>query len=284
MARLEPAFSDVLIRYFKERFPLPGVILVSSIFALFILSIHISPGRNFATEYLILVILFVGLLLRQRVTDEFKDEQHDKKNFPSRPLQRGIISKQTLLMLGMTGLLVELSAVLLLVGIYGFLLYAIVILFTLLMAKEFYLGSWLERHFTTYFLIHEAFFVLLGLWVIFSMKLSINFTTVAWLVSFLAAMMSIEIVRKFEIRKDPRGKIVRDTYTAVWGENTTRSYLELLTLISGIALSYAESSYIPAIIAAAAALVLNFLRPESSRLQIILGIYLMIITASGVFL
>lgn len=256
--------------------------MLGIIFALFILGLsRHATISEFIIRLGILSMLFGALLLRQRVTDEFKDNRHDARYYPSRPFQRGIISKNDLSVLGISALLTELAMVYLLGGIYGLGWYMPALVFSLLMAKEFFLREWLDAHFTIYFLFHEAVFVFLGLWAIKLMSAPLNSVTFAWMVAFICAMMCIEVVRKFEIRRDTKGTVVKDTYTAVWGESATRSLLELLVMVLGVALAYAESSIAVAVVAALTALVLNLLRPQRMRLQATVATYLLTVSVFG---
>lgn len=271
--------------YFQERFPLPGVLFISVSFALLALSLaEISNLSTWATTLAALVVLFTALLLRQRVTDEFKDMQHDAQHYPDRPYQRGLVGKRTLLGLLAVALALELSMAFYLSGIEYFWWYLPVFAYSLLMAKEFFVAKWLEARFTLYFLTHELLFVLIALWIVMALNLPNNVLTFSWAIAFIVIMVSIEIARKFERRRDKKGREVKDTYTSVWGENTTRSSIELLVLTSGVALSYAEQSLVFGLLAACVALTLNFMRPKTSILQLILGSYILTVGILGVLL
>lgn len=277
--------ANNLYVYFQERFPLPGVLFISVSFALLALSpADSSITSSWLIKFTVLVVLFLALLLRQRVTDEFKDMQHDTKNYPDRPYQRGLINKNNLLTLLYIALALELLMAFFLSGIHHFGWYLLVFGYSLLMAKEFFAAKWLEVHFTSYFLVHELIFVLIAVWIAIVMNLPGTAVTFSWMVAFVTVMMSIEIARKFERRRDKKGREVRDTYTSVWGETATRSALELLVLTSGIALSYAEQSLSFALLAASVGLALNLMQPKTSILQLILGSYVLVVGVMGVLL
>ena len=267
--------------YFQERFPLPGVLLISASFALLAIGSNGDTVPQWALKFTLLIGLFVFLLLRQRVTDEFKDSEHDNINYPDRPYQRGLISKKSLLIIFSISLTVELLFAYCLSGFEKFGWYLLVFAYSLLMAKEFFSSKWLAKHFTTYFLIHEVIFLLLAIWIVKFMNLNFNSYTAAWVIAFICIMMCIEIVRKFEFRYNPKGEIVKDTYTSVWGETISRSLIELLILFSGILLSYSKHSLIPAVIASIASLTLNILQPKNKRLQVTVGIYIVLTGVIG---
>lgn len=277
--------TNKLYIYFQERFPLPGALFISVSFALLALSpaSSISSGSWLPT-FAALVMFFLALLLRQRVTDEFKDMSHDAQHYPDRPYQRGLVTRNELFMLFSIALVLEVSLAYILSGKENYGWYLLVFVYSLLMAKEFFAAKWFEKHFTSYFLVHEVIFVLIAAWVAVIMKLPDSAESFSWAVAFLAIMMSIEIARKFERRRDKKGKEVRDTYTSVWGETITRRAIELLVLTSGIALAYAEQSIGFVLIAAPVSLALNLLRPKTSIIQVALASYVLVVGIFGVLL
>lgn len=277
--------ANNLYAYFRERFPLPGVLFISISFALLAIgqTSSLATGSSLIT-FTLLVMLFIALLLRQRVTDEFKDMHHDAKNYPERPYQRGLVTKNNLLVLLGIAVILELVIAFLLSGLNHFVWYLVVFVYSLLMAKEFFAGKWLEQHFTTYFIIHELIFVLIAVWIASILELPTTIVTFSWMLAFLSIMMGIEIARKFEIRRDTKGKVVHDTYISVWGEEASRSAIELLVLTSGIALSYAEQSISFALVASAVSLFLNLNRPKTAKLQLLVGFYVLLVGVIGVLL
>lgn len=252
-----------LFVYFKERFPIAGVAFLSFTFALFIFGIEdVTFGPLKVT---LLGVVFAAFLLRQRVIDEFKDNRHDSRNFPGRPFQRGLISTRGLVVLGVCALGIEFLAVYFVGGVAAILWYMPVFAYSLLMAKEFFVSGWLTKHFTIYFLLHEVVFVGFALWLLAAAGAQYNARLFAWVVAFVSLMMGLEVARKFELRKNPQGAVVKDTYTAVWGRANTVIVLQFLMMVTGIGLSYAESCVLFAVSSSVAALLVGVFAGHSKR-------------------
>ena len=149
------------------------------------------------------------------------------------------------LSLGLAALAIELiSAFLLGQKALGF--YLLFFLYSLLMAKEFFIPRWLDKHFTIYFLIHEVIFLLLGLFFVSALNpnvLNADLHTLTLLVILISAPMSIEVIRKFKPRYDKSGKAVADTYSTVWGRSIALLVLIGFSLVVGIGLFLLKHSY-----------------------------------------
>ena len=260
-----------LLTYFNERFPPAGVAFISLTVALY--ATGLIDGQISQSQLIpmaAVAVAFAAFLLRQRVVDEFKDKAHDDTNFPDRPYQRGLIDDRSLILLGVMALCVELAAVYAVGGIISLLWYAPVLLYSVLMWKEFLARRWLEQRFTTYFLLHEIVFVLYGIWIYKSFGLELNNEVLAWIISFTAAMMAIEIGRKYSLRLDPRGAVVKDTYVAVWGRQATITAASLLLLAAGIGLAYAEHTLWLAALPAIAVPALKIMRDRDTLIKLLI--------------
>jgi 4-hydroxybenzoate polyprenyltransferase len=182
-----------------------------------------QPLVKSSNDYLstvFIAISFLFFMLRMRVTDEFKDASHDSSNYPNRPVQRGIITKRQLAVIGVISLGIELSAAFA-VGVlqnnsYSELFYILILGYSVLTGFEFFIADYLEKHFNLYFLLHQAIFILYPIWVfnIFGTLVSSQLLLAASV--FVLFMASMEIMRKYELRYDPAGALVMDTYLAVW--------------------------------------------------------------------
>jgi hypothetical protein len=195
----------------------------------------------------LVALAFTSFLLRQRVMDEFKDRGHDDLNYPNRPVQRGAISIKNLVGLGIAAFALEISSVISLAAIssshwQSIYYYLAVIAFSLLTAREFFIPNWLNRHFTTYYISHQLIFVFFIIWgfSIFGTKNELRISAGAS--SFILIMASLEIMRKYEIRTNSAGEVVKDTYLAVWGKTPTNLVLALGVAISGVLLGLFEST------------------------------------------
>jgi hypothetical protein len=253
--------------YLRERFPLALVALMSAAFAAASAGL-LRRGPDSAADAwsagILLFVIYVALLLRYRVTDEWKDFAHDSAVYPDRPVQRGVISPRTLLFIGIGAFAVELLGVLLLGGPVGFLLYLPVLAYSALTVFEFFSGSWLERHFTLSFVLHEAIYVPLFAWVALVLGAGPTWRTAAGVLACTALFVSIELARKFSPRFDTVGRVVLDTYSAVWGRGRTLGAMIMLVVLSGVLATTAgagAASWVIAGVAGAVALV----RPMSDR-------------------
>lgn len=231
-----------ILVYIQERFPVIPVLLFAFGYAALATGISKTPSA----KLLQIIVLFAGIffffLLRQRVVDEFKDSSHDLNNFPDRPVPRGLISKRQLVLLGLVALLLEWFCVYLL-GSNSLVAYLPVFLYSLLMAKEFFVPDWLNRHFNLYLLSHEVIFILFGLF--FMLVTNENLKTNSLLLALgtlTAAPASVEIIRKFSPRYDKKGKAVQDTYSTVWGRNAALTILILLSVFTALFLTIIKNS------------------------------------------
>ena len=208
--------------YLRERFPLAAVITLAVGTGAMLSAA--SSRSGFAIDKLafagLMALAFTAFLLRQRVMDEFKDRGHDNSNYPNRPVQRGAITVPTLIWLGAFAFGLEVATVGLLAVIgnpASALAYLGVIAFSLLTAFEFFAPEWLNKHFNIYFASHQLIFAFFWLWAITVFDQSITLPLAASGLAFILGMAAIEVMRKFEIRKNTAGEVVADTYLAVWG-------------------------------------------------------------------
>lgn len=238
-----------ILVYIQERFPVIPVLLFAFGYAALATGVSNKNLLRETTNVLQILILFMGIffffLLRQRVIDEFKDSSHDLKNFPDRPVPRGLISKNQLISLGLAALFSEWSFVYLL-GKSSLIAYLPVFLYSLLMAKEFFIPDWLNRHFNLYLLSHEVIFILFGLFFIIvtsNGNLNLADNLALKLGVLLTAPFSVEIIRKFSPRYDKKHKEVQDTYSTVWGRNNAIVILISLSFLTSLFLILIKESY-----------------------------------------
>lgn len=274
-----------LVEYFAQRFPLPGALFISTITALTTAGLYSTPlDQAYAVTTFFVIINFTALLLRTRIVDEFRDKHHDDKNFPERPYQRGIVNKHTLLTIGIVAFIVEIGAVWLASGTPSLLWYTPVLLFSLLMMKDFYIRDWLAKRFTTHFIFHEFIFIFYGIWLLSLFNFDLTSQSIVWISYFVALLVSIEVGRKFSIRTDPKGNIVRDTYTAVWGRGATINVLGILTMVAGLSLSFVQSSYLFALISAITVCALYTFKRTDSAIKAILIIHSVTLVTVGIIM
>ena len=224
--------------YMQERFPLPLVALMSASFAVLSLGLFSDgPGSpRWWLDAVLLTVAYFAVLLRYRVTDEWKDFAHDSSVYPERPVQRGAVSVRALVLLGSGALVVELAAVTAVAGPEGLLAYLPVLALSALTAVEFFARPLLARHFTLSFVLHEIVYLPLFGWAAFALGAPLGLATAAGIASACALFVAVEVVRKFEPRFAPNGVEVPDTYSAVWGRGAAIVVI-VLSLLASAALA-----------------------------------------------
>ncbi len=266
-----------ILTYIRERFPIVPVLLFA--FGYAGLGTGAWSNNNFSNyRHLIKTIfffafIFVFFLFRQRIVDEFKDSSHDLENFPVRPVPRGLITKNQLICLGAVALFLEWLFVYLL-GLNALLVYLPVFIYSLLMAKEFFIPDWLNRHFNVYLLSHEIIFIFFGLFFAAVVSKEIFVILNNWIFTLgvlFTAPFSIEIIRKFSPRYDKNGRAVQDTYTTVWGRGAAITILLILALSSGLLLTIIKNSYLPFTLSALISLAALALGKKSDKVMTLAG-------------
>lgn len=164
----EAPASARLWAYLEERFP-PGAMAVFS--AVTVLSaaaaaaaatgraVGVDPG---------LALLAVGHLLTLlilRLLDEHKDHERDVTAYPDRVLSRGLVTLGALTRLGWVAGVVALLASAAL-GPVPLVAHALVVVFALLMAKEFFLGDLLRKDVFLYAAAHQPINPLITGWLL----------------------------------------------------------------------------------------------------------------------
>lgn len=174
-------------------------------------------------------------LLRLRIFDEWKDANHDKKYHPYRPVPRGLVTLHELNPLLVVCAVSEFLIAGTVPGSLPFFLFAL--FYSLLMAKEFFIASWLRSHFFIYIVSHEILLIPLSSYLSgLSVQTAITFPsafTIAPLTGFIAATMFIlEIGRKYHFPGEE--KPGNDTYTSNFGINSATLLLISIACISYI--------------------------------------------------
>ena len=237
-------------QYLKERFPLQAVVPLSGGTAVWL--VGITKGNTpEATAVLVcgLVALgFIAFLLRQRVTDEYKDRHHDAAHYPDRPVPRGLIKPRALVIMGVVALITELGSVvaatILLNRLWVAPIYLVVLGFSILTAYEFFVPEWLERHFNIYFISHQLIFVSYSVWACSLFGTESSTVIALALTAFVLQLASLEVIRKFEVRLNPQGEPVQDTYLTVWGRWLSVGLLAAAAILQGALLTtWAENPF-----------------------------------------
>lgn len=208
--------------YQKERFPIFSYGLMVLTFAFSAMSYSKILRGNFEISVLTLImgaLTSFGYFFLLRIFDEFKDAEDDAKFRPYRAVPRGLVSFKELkwLAIGIIGLQCVLNAIFIpkMLGIW-----ALVIVYMFVMAKEFFVRDWLRKHPVAYLISHMMImpvidFYTTGLdWNIANINLPKGLV-IFLVVTFLNGVV-IEIGRK--IRAKEAEEIGVETYSFLWGE------------------------------------------------------------------
>jgi 4-hydroxybenzoate polyprenyltransferase len=153
--------------YFSERFPLlaHGLLILSFYSSnQFLAHALVQPGKpmQYDARSLMGYVTMLCVFLHLRIFDDHKDFVEDCRNFPCRVLQRGEITLAELKRIG--ALAISLELILGIVAGPAALASVIIVLaYSLLMLKEFFIRNWLKRHFLIYVSVHMLIMPLLAL-------------------------------------------------------------------------------------------------------------------------
>jgi len=215
--------------WFSERFP--AINFVSSYLLFAFVFVYASVLNQSSMEWTIKeIFLALGILtqlLLLRVLDEFKDHEYDKEHHPDRVLQKGILGLDDLRAI----LFLSVSAQVVLNIIWGDPLngsWLLMMLWTFLMTKEFFIGNWLRKRVFLYLFSHMTVMIFLVSWLFSFYGLSVTDSWPALSLIFIGSVL-YEITRKSRgLDEDKR----LDSYPKVIGflGNTTL----MLTLALGL--------------------------------------------------
>lgn len=222
-----------------------------------------------------LAVLYLALLLRYRVVDEFKDRRHDARHYPDRPVQRGAISARLLAALGAGAVAVELTLAWVLGGAAGLPLYALVTALTVGTAVDFGARAFFERRFTLAFVVHQLVYVPMFAWAAQALGAPLDAAATWWgIASATALFVSAELVRKFQPRRSAEGGVVADTYGAVWGRRGALVGVLILVVAAGWCAHQAVGGWLPLVVSVLAAIAIVARRGSDSWVMVGAGAHL----------
>lgn len=183
-------------------------------------------------------------LLHVRIIDEKRDFHHDSMYHKSRPLQTGLISMKELQTIDVYVIIIFL-AIAMFAGIYPFSLGLLMLSYSFIASKEFFIGQKLRQHFFLYNAINTNQSFIMQLFAYSFFAGLIPFTTLVALHFIFTCIGTVifEFVRKIKIPgMDGTGK---DTYTWYLGFNNAMAvyivfaflatifFYQIITLIAG---------------------------------------------------
>ena len=196
--------------YQQERFPV--VVLTISLFPAILSSGAVVSSHPMLSQMAFALIASIAYLLHIRVIDEHRDFEHDNTHHFGRPIQVGVISKKELKYVDILAILV-LVAIAVSAGLLALALSVLMLGYSYLAAKEFFMGEKIRSYFFTYNALNLIQMLLMQIfvYVIFANTLPVNKLVVAHFLFTTVGTLVFEFVRKLKIPgEDGTG---RDTYT-----------------------------------------------------------------------
>ena len=271
-----------LVAWAKERFPARNGVFFAALYLTALVVAGASTGSPIAIGWRTVpgFLAFWAFFLVLRVFDEHKDFVVDCVAHPERVLQRGIITLGNLRVIGAFAAAVTLAVTLWRDGgVPGRATawWLAVAIWSLLMAREFFVRDWLRRRLVLYALSHMCVMPLGIGWIVAMSGHSPTESpaTLAFLgLSFLSGL-TFEVARKMRSPGDERP--MADTYTGALGVRTASDVLLLVmvaaTALGAVVARFAVAAVHPLLVVsatvsafAASVVVLDFRRePSSSR-------------------
>src|SRR3989344_1002365 len=226
-------FLNRFLIYQKERFPV--VVLLFTTLSVVLSSYAISSTFVVVTNAPLKI--FLGLmsaiicLFHTRVIDEHRDFNHDSQHHKYRPVQRGLISRKELKYIDYIGLFIFMC-VALFYGTYTLIFGLIILIFSFIASKDFFLGEIIRKRFLIYNAVNLIQTILLQAFV-YSIFINwwYNFS-ILWLhlVFVLSNSILIEFIRKIKIKEEE--STGQDTYSWHFGFKKSLWIHKLLIVIN----------------------------------------------------
>lgn len=222
----------------RERFPVAYGVLCVALFGAAVLYArsHVVDGAvPFSPVDALGFFAAWAYFLLLRVLDEHKDFESDGILHPGRPVQRGVVSLGELRVLAVLGIAMQLGASLAYDGGVGpvTLRWIALMVWTFLMAKEFFAVRWLRERLLLYAVSHMLCMPLAILWLAQMGAGSAAPSRGVYAQAVVAFLLGFvfEIARKTFTPEDERQGV--DSYSKVWG---TRGAPMVMLLLLGAAL------------------------------------------------
>ncbi|WP_372652520.1 hypothetical protein [Halobacteriovorax sp.] len=204
------------IQFFIERFdPLSHLIMIS----LFIAGHMSLVDKGVSSDALLLFIGTTVFFFKLRCFDEVKDLDLDMKINPSRPLPRELLSVFDMKDAIILCFIFE-NIIFYTIDLDAGIAMSIASLYSLIMYKEFFLGSWFRDKLTSYASAHTLVTILLSLSIfcaidgraLYALDISMYFfSVVSWLLFNI-----FELGRKTFLESEERDQV--ESYSKVWGK------------------------------------------------------------------
>lgn len=252
------------LEYSKERFPIPGVLIYAG--TLFYVSYHFVSlfSQAHPVDWAGSIggfIVFFLIILHLRIFDEHKDYYSDIIAHPERMLSRGVITLAELRKLLAFVIVIEL-AISVYSGTQQFVLWTVILIWSVLMFYEFFAPEFLKKHTGVYLISHQ---LLVPVMVFYAVSFRLDITAlqvydIKYILLFAAAVMCATIT--YEISRKTWSEDLEhelaDSYTKTWGIKPAVFINQAVALCGGLIMIYLYSIF-GAGIAYSAVLTLLFL-------------------------
>ncbi|MFU8803947.1 MAG: prenyltransferase [Bradymonadaceae bacterium] len=219
---MQSPFPRRLLAWFNERFPFEHGILFFTLYATAVLvgRYATSAGAlDVGVKELLGFLPVWCFFLMLRVFDEHKDFESDCHNYPERVLQSGKISLGHLKVVGALAIVTQLVGSILLDGGFGAVTiwWLGVFAYSLLMAREFFVGEWLSKRLVLYATSHMLVMTLAMLWMA---QIGAGSAALPWQAGLLGGLAflcggAFEVARKIRAPEEERDEV--DSYTKSFG-------------------------------------------------------------------
>lgn len=215
--------------YQRERFPI--IVLGLSLLPAALSSGAIVSANLTSLQVALALIASFAYLLHIRVIDEHRDFGHDNIHHVTRPIQVGVISKEELRYMDVLAV-AFLIIIAVVAGLWALVVAVIMLVYSYLAGKEFFVGESIRRHFFIYNGINLIQMLLMQIFVyaIFANPIPLNSLVFAHFLFTTVGTIIFEFVRKLKRPGDDgTGK---DTYTWYLGFNNSLIIYSLLLLLN----------------------------------------------------
>lgn len=230
--------QNLLMRYClwaKSRYPLKNWIFSVLVYLSVATYVRAMEGLVYWEVWDVSQALAVGcFFLLLRIYDEHKDYDIDLKFHPERPVAQGIVTLRELRYLFFGAFGFQVLSNYLYEGPWGITtqVWVVAVLWSLLMAKEFFVGVWLQQHLFLYAFSHMLIMVPLAYWMVLmgdsSVMLQQSWIGVTVLLVFLTGAI-MEVARKTHAPQDEIPGV--DSYSSLLG---ARGSITLLLVMDAV--------------------------------------------------
>ena len=207
-----------------ERFnPIANLSLIIVFFlahVAYLIDLELTPTL-FSESFVFYIPVFIGTIIfffKLRLFDEIKDYEDDLNYKGHRPLPRGLVKIEEAKKAVLVSILLEMGFF----SFYGWrslIACTAVIIYSLAMYKEFFIGKWLRRHLTTYAVTHTIVITFFSLLLFYTLSKDFNVQEVPQALYFSISLWFLFNIFEFSRKTYASGEEIPglQSYSKVWG-------------------------------------------------------------------